>query len=133
MAFNETALGILVIDDLRLFGAFKARYARTSAEGKAILGKITSTAPLDELWLDHDLGQGDDIRSIVLWLAERAYFGDPLPVKEVVVISKNPIGAEWMMNTLAVGYKVRRAEPSDYDCRQIEGSPETRTAIDGSS
>ena len=50
---------ILVIDDLRTF-TFDASYARTSAEGLAMLNQ-----PWTQIWLDHDLGADDTGRVIL--------------------------------------------------------------------
>lgn len=87
---------VLVIDDLRSF-TFPARYARTSGEG---LAALAVSGPLDELWLDHDLGGDDTIMPVIDYLAERAFNGDPFPVAKVMVHTSNPSGAATMMRVL---------------------------------
>jgi hypothetical protein len=109
---------ILVIDDLRNFRDGRdAEYARTSAEGLDILEK---NAPLDELWLDHDLGmlesgRPDTIMPVIDYLAGLAFDGRPYPVKRVVVHTSNPVGARQMVQSLQnYGYNVTRVDAMVY-------------------
>jgi hypothetical protein len=39
-------------------------------------------------------------------LEERAFNGDPLPIKRVVVVTKNPVASEWMTKGLSRYYDV---------------------------
>lgn len=101
---------ILVIDDLRTF-RFPATYARSAAEGRRLL----LAHPWREIWLDHDLGPGEDIRPLVRMLEERAFAGDPLAVERIVVHSANPAGAADIARGLtARGYRVVRVLAQDY-------------------
>lgn len=68
-------LVVVVVDDNRLFPGDPV-YARTSAEALTLLADVDSVG---QLWLDHDLGETDDIMAVVDYLAERAFHGDPIP------------------------------------------------------
>ncbi len=95
---------VLVIDDMRTF-AFPAVYARTAGEGLARLQERAWR----EVWLDHDLGQGVDIKPVVRLLEERAFDGTPLEVGLIYVHTSNPTAGDAMMAGLGRWYKVRRA------------------------
>jgi hypothetical protein len=95
----------LLIDDLREVEAgldWEVSVARTPAEG---LDHIVRG--WDLLLLDHDLGDAGDVRPIVRLLEERAFLGDPIQIGRVVIVSSNPVGAEW----IAAG--LRRIYPLD--------------------
>ncbi|MGI5163525.1 cyclic-phosphate processing receiver domain-containing protein [Spirillospora sp. CA-253888] len=98
---------ILGIDDLRpLPGA--TRIARTSREGVLLL-KEHRDLDIDELWLDHDLGEDDDILPVVTLLEEAAFQGRPFRIGTIYVHSANPIGAETVVRALSRwNYRVRR-------------------------
>src|SRR6266545_3436875 len=95
---------ILLIDDLRTISVLDAEVvvARTAKEG---MKRIQEKA-WDSVLLDHDLGPGGDIRDIVRLLEERAFNGYPLPIKRIVVVTKNPVAAEWMTKGLGRYYNV---------------------------
>jgi hypothetical protein len=98
---------ILVIDDIRDVAAAPTEevvYARTS---KAAMG-LLADGPWDVLVLDHDLGPGDDVRRVVAVLEERALKGNPIPIGEVVVVTRNPAGAQWIEAGLGRHYRLRR-------------------------
>ncbi|MFI6522762.1 cyclic-phosphate processing receiver domain-containing protein [Spirillospora sp. NPDC050679] len=99
---------ILGVDDLRpLPGA--TRVARTSREGLLLLEGHRDRY-IDELWLDHDLGEDDDILPVVTLLEEAAFRGRPFRIGTIYVHSANPIGAETVVRALGRwGYRVRRA------------------------
>ena len=77
-------------------------YARTEEEGF----RLIDAHSWDEVWLDHDLGGDSTIRPIVLYLAERAFNGNPARVEKFIVISYNPVGAEWIRSSLALFYQI---------------------------
>jgi hypothetical protein len=52
--------------------------------------------PFEELSLDHDLGDQDTTRPVVLWMCEHEFW----PSKEIVVHSANPTGADWLVGTI---------------------------------
>lgn len=97
---------VLVIDDVRTFG-FTAVYARTAAAGIARLAR--RDARFEELWLDHDLGPGGDVRRVVKYLERRAFEGRPVPIGRIFVQSDNPAGAAWIVAGLARWYPTSRA------------------------
>lgn len=97
----------LVIDDLRTLPV-SAEHMRTSADGLAWLIRHDKVR-LNTLWLDHDLGPGDDIMPVVDYLCERSFNNDPHPVDMVLVHSMNPSGADNIVRSLSrYGYKVRK-------------------------
>lgn len=98
-------MAVLVIDDLRCF-PFDAKYARNAVDGLALL----ASRAWDEVWLDHDLGDGVDIGPVVDLLCERAVWGDPMPVGRIVVHSANPPASEQMVRVLARHYTVLRVD-----------------------
>ena len=100
-----TARRILVVDDARTFD-FPAAYARTA---RAALARLSSPgAAYDELWLDHDLGEAGDVRTVVTYLERRAFEGRLVPIGRVFVQSDNGPGAAWIVAALARHYDVRR-------------------------
>jgi hypothetical protein len=73
MTVDETR--IILIDDLRSFvDGRSAEVARTSAAGMALLDRYRDRQ-LDQLWLDHDLGEDETIWPVVEML-ERAAFDE---------------------------------------------------------
>jgi len=107
---------LLVVDDMRIFPNLDAVYARTSREGLVALSLIEAVGgSLDLLLLDHDLGllpdgTPDSIKPVVLWLEERAVEGRRLPIKKIIVISSNPVGAQMIEQALSRHYNVRRVD-----------------------
>jgi hypothetical protein len=103
---------ILVIDDVKTFPfpeGTKVNYATTLEVGTFLLDlweKKNPNEPLQELWLDHDLGGEDTIRPICLMLAERAFNGNPYPVDRIVICSLNPVGVDWIRSTLEPYYTI---------------------------
>ena len=95
---------ILVVDDERTVGFLdEPVYARTAGAAIEMLREITS---LDELWLDHDLGEGGDGYAVASYLEERASQGLPLPIGRIVIHSMNPVGAQRMLRALEQFYAV---------------------------
>jgi hypothetical protein len=104
---------IVLVDDLRSFiDGRSAEVARTSAAGVLLLDRYRDRR-LDELWLDHDLGEGDTIWPVVEVL-ERAAFEDRLfDIGVIRVHSANPAGAAKIVQVLRRwGYRVNVASGS---------------------
>ncbi|MEV6303667.1 cyclic-phosphate processing receiver domain-containing protein [Actinoplanes sp. NPDC051861] len=91
---------IVLVDDLRSFvDGQLAEVARTSSAGIKLLDRHRSHR-LDELWLDHDLGDTDTIWPVVEVLERAAFEGRPFDVGVVVIHSANPAGAAKMAQAL---------------------------------
>ncbi|GAA1623946.1 cyclic-phosphate processing receiver domain-containing protein [Actinoplanes couchii] len=91
---------IVLIDDLRSFVDGKAaEVARTSAAGVALLDGFRGRR-IDELWLDHDLGDDDTIWPVVEVLERAAFEESPFDIGVVVIHSANPAGAAKMAQAL---------------------------------
>lgn len=95
----------VVIDDLRsftdmaktkLFGK-TIKYIRTLSEAQTWLVNIDE--PVEALWLDHDLGNGEDIIPFVDQLVESG-----LDVGHIYVHTSNPIGMRNIVNRIAPKY-----------------------------
>jgi len=80
----------LVIDDVRRF-RFDCAYARTVAQAISLLED-----PWDEVWLDHDLGQGETVRPAMLWIEEQIANCARPEIAQIVIHSSNPSGAQWI-------------------------------------
>jgi hypothetical protein len=100
----------LLIDDLRSFtDGRRAEVARTSAAGVALLAGHRAHR-IDELWLDHDLGDDDTIWPVVEVLERAAFENRPFTIGVVVIHSANPAGAAKMAQALRRwDYEVRLA------------------------
>jgi hypothetical protein len=91
---------IVLVDDLRSFvDGRPAEVARTSAAGVELLDRHRKHR-LDELWLDHDLGDDDTIWPVVEILERAAFEGRPLDIGVVIIHSANPAGAAKMAQVL---------------------------------
>ena len=103
---------ILVIDDVKTFpfpDNVEVVYARTLEQGFSGLYEYSDS--LDQLWLDHDLGidkdgNEEDIRPLVLWIAENAFYSHPKKIGRIVICSLNPVGIDWIFSTLSPYYDV---------------------------
>ncbi|MEH1016957.1 cyclic-phosphate processing receiver domain-containing protein [Micromonospora sp. CPCC 206060] len=111
MATDESR--IILVDDLRSFvDGRSADVARTSAAGVELLEHCRDQR-LDELWLDHDLGEDDTIWPVVEVLERAAFDGRPLDVGVINIHSANPAGATKMAQALQRwGYRVHIASGS---------------------
>lgn len=99
MSVSTPETVVILVDDLRDFrDGRECMVARTSAEAVALLSSVRTR--VDELWLDHDLGPGDDVLAVVAWLEEAAFRGEPLDVGRVLVHSANPVGASRVLAAL---------------------------------
>ena len=112
---------ILLIDDLRVFKRpspeSEIHIARNSVEALTIL-KDNPDKTWDEIWFDHDLGmmegKEDTTLPIADYLAERAFFDNPVTVKTVYIHTSNPVGARVLTTTLnRYGYKTVRVQPEE--------------------
>ncbi|MEV6601655.1 cyclic-phosphate processing receiver domain-containing protein [Actinoplanes sp. NPDC051346] len=101
---------IILVDDLRSFvDGRRAEVARTSLAGVELLARHRRHR-LDELWLDHDLGERDTIWPVVEVLELAAFEGSPFEVGVINIHSANPAGAAKMAQALRRwGYPVRIA------------------------
>jgi len=102
---------IVVIDDERTFNTDdNIVYLRTENEALAFLARTYCEAslrygPAIELYLDHDLGENQDIRIVVDFLV---CLGGVPWVSDVWVHSQNPT-TEWIVQVLRkAGYKAHR-------------------------
>jgi Cyclic-phosphate processing Receiver domain len=104
---------IVLVDDLRSFAdARNAEVARTSAAGVLLLYRYRDRR-LDELWLDHDLGESDTIWPVVEGLERAAFEGRPFDIGVINVHSANPAGAAKIAQVLRHwGYRVNVASGS---------------------
>lgn len=99
---------IVVVDDERTFqGDDVDVYLRTENEALAWFARwytadarrpIGATeAWIDELWLDHDLGDEQDVMSVVHFLSSISR-GHRLPIRKILIHTQNPVGAANMHN-----------------------------------
>lgn len=103
---------IMVIDDERYFGDMGGwtTYCRTSVMAIAQLRNHKNAGlRINQLWLDHDLGDDDTIMPVVDELCEKAFNNDPYDIEVIYVHSMNPVGSIAMVKTLIrYGYNVVR-------------------------
>jgi hypothetical protein len=104
---------VVLIDDLRSFVDNRdAEVARTSAAGVALLHRYRDER-VDELWLDHDLGEDDTIWPVIETLERSAFEEHPFNIGIIQIHSANPAGAGKMLQALQRwGYRVRVATGS---------------------
>jgi hypothetical protein len=104
---------VILVDDLRSFvDGRQAEVARTSAAGVELVERCRDQR-LDELWLDHDLGEEDTIWPVIEVLERAAFDGRPFDVGVINVHSANPAGAMKMAQVLRRwGYRVHLASGS---------------------
>ncbi|MEU4218191.1 cyclic-phosphate processing receiver domain-containing protein [Actinoplanes sp. NPDC026623] len=89
-----------------------ADVARTSAAGVSLLTRYRNLR-LDELWLDHDLGEEDTIWPVVEVLERAAFEEQRFDIGAINIHSANPAGAGKMAQALRRwGYRVRVAAGS---------------------
>lgn len=94
----------LWIDDIRspeslfiLSAVHPWTVCRTSASGILTLAswQAEGVDEIERVSFDHDLGLEDTTRPVVFWLIENHFH-----VRHVTVHSKNPVGAEWIFETI---------------------------------
>jgi hemerythrin superfamily protein len=98
----------LVIDDLRKFFEQDNEtiiYARTLYEGFREF--FDNPRQWYKVYLDHDLGDDDDIMPLVRKIEEYAYDGILFDVEEFVIITANPVGRMKIHQALSKFYNVR--------------------------
>ena len=107
---NATEITVVLVDDLRSFvDGRRAEVARTSAAGVDLLHRYRGQR-LDELWLDHDLGEDDTIWPVVEVLERAAFEDRRFDIGVINVHSANPAGAAKITQVLRHwGYRVRVA------------------------
>lgn len=112
---------VLLIDDLRVFRRVEAdaelHVARNSAEALTIL-QTNPDKHWDEVWFDHDLGTVNDAIDTTLpvadYLAERAFFDNPVSIGTAYIHSSNPVGVRALITTLQrYGYKTVRVQADE--------------------
>lgn len=82
----------LWIDDLRIAPPGWV-WAKTSEQAITILDAfaLDGTEPLDVVSFDHDLGDDDTTRPVVMWMIE-----NDVRSETYFVHSANPVGREWL-------------------------------------
>ena len=112
---------VVVLDDERRFNPdrdstlnVEIDYFVSSASCLDFLSRRGLSTPLDELWLDHDLGGDDTSRPLVMEMASDAFWQHPWSVNTVYIHTANPVGAKWIESTLAPFYSVVRVAAADY-------------------
>ena len=100
----------VLVDDTRDFKDGRpALTARTSEEALALLRGLVDT-PIDDLWLDYDLGLGDTAQPVVDHLVELAAAGSPQSIVTIRVHSSNiHHGHRICAELVAAGYTARRS------------------------
>jgi hypothetical protein len=118
---DASKTNIVLVDDLRSFvDGRRAEVAWTSAAGVDLLQRYRDKW-LDELWLDHDLGECDTIWPVVEVLERAAFEDRPFDIGVINVHSANPAGAAKITQVLRRwGYQVRVASGSP-DVGYLEG------------
>ena len=126
---------IVVIDDLRTpkqgSDGITVELHRSLADGLAALkGYAEAGSRIDELWLDHDLGESDDangfgfdtIMPLVEWLEEEAYNGRVMDIGHVFVHTSNWAAAPRMVAALKNYYSVTTAKLPLADVQESPGT-----------
>lgn len=115
MTTGTRQVSVVLVDDLRSFvDGRAAKVARTSAAGIEALQRLR-TERLDELWLDHDLGDDDTIWPVIELLERAAFEKHPFNIGVVYIHSANPAGAARMVQAL---------DRWGYHVRAVPGSPD---------
>lgn len=111
---------IILIDDLRYFKKEPSNLiiARNLEDGLKVL-KEHSVTRIDELWLDHDLGEVNgeiiEIKPIVYELEYQAFWDNPYDIGTIFVHTSNPPGANDMVKGLTLrGYNVMRVDADEH-------------------
>lgn len=99
---------VIIVDDERAFMFMPAGtlYLRSEDEALLFLAKLwidqyyNGIEGIDELWLDHDLGEGGDTHSIARFLNLCAQANKPLVVESIKIHSMNPVGSQNLVDLL---------------------------------
>jgi len=119
---------IVVVDDERTFHQRRSVtgpvpeivYLRNSKDALAFLAEqwtnywVSNGSPIKELWLDHDLGNGDDIGRVVNFLIATSQTHHPWGnawISGILIHSQNPASDRFITALARVGYKVERGFP----------------------
>lgn len=108
---------IVVIDDERTFRFDHLRddvvYLRSSDDALLYLVKNWLSPncyrPIDQLWLDHDLGSNDTVKPIVDFLDQIGALGYPFNVRNIFVHTQNAPAGDRIVKTLYRHYTCARA------------------------
>jgi len=120
---------ILLVDDLRSFKPSVletldreepntlVRVCRSS--GSAVEELAKDEREWDQIWLDHDLGiidgEDDTTMSVVDYLIFRVRIGDPVPIKNFIIHSANPVGVVNIARALdSIGASSVVVNPTDF-------------------
>jgi hypothetical protein len=100
---------VVLVDDVRSFRDGRAcRIARSAEAALQLLAEMRD-CPIDELWLDYDLGGDTTVLPVVQHLVDAALAGQPIRVGRVRVHSSNSSGAHQIVALLRrAGYPVER-------------------------
>lgn len=115
-----TNFHIVLIDDLRSFREeTPAHVIRTAAESTQWLDTLSVNDTIEQLWLDHDLGEDEngvptDIMSFVNKLEEMTFFHKAPVIDEIIVHTSNSVGGKQIVAALERFYNVRRVYAGDY-------------------
>lgn len=114
-------MNIVIIDDERTFETSpddNVTYLRTEQEALAYFAKWWTQflsggydCQIDELWFDHDLGDGGEALSVAkfLWALSGTLEGLNMPIEAIFVHSQNPVGAERILDYCeAITLRARR-------------------------
>lgn len=93
---------IVCVDDLRLFGdTFQDCLIHYATNSSDALKFLEENLPLiQEVWLDHDLGDGDEITPVINWLDEKAREGKTDHISCIRILTNNPVGYNKIMLAL---------------------------------
>jgi hypothetical protein len=112
-------MNYLIIDDERIFTVVERQitYADRIAYAANLHDAEHQLYNTDTIWdrvyLDHDLGNGEDVSSLTDKLEREAYMGTIFPVRRFIIHSMNPIGRMRMYNALHKFYNVEFARVED--------------------
>lgn len=81
----------LWVDDVRSPPDESWNWAKTSREAIVILMGLNAEVVLRSISLDHDLGDNDTTRPVVIWMIENDF-----RFNNYFVHSANPVGSEWL-------------------------------------
>lgn len=122
-----TNFGIVLIDDLRSFvdSEVEAKVIRTLAESLEWLNTLSFNDTIEQLWLDHDLGEDTEgnvteIIPFVNALEKMAYFKNAPIIDEIVIHTSNGVGATNISRALERFFKLSRLAQADLDTYLIQ-------------
>lgn len=123
--------GIVLIDDLRSFiNEVDATVIRTAADAMEWLNSISHHDTIEQLWLDHDLGDDTEgnhtsIMEFVNKLEEMTFFKNSPIIDEIVVHTSNSVGGNQIVASLERFYNVKRVYARNYLRVKTAEQPQT--------